>query len=406
MNAALTWRRPWHTVPGSRDRRLRPTAFEETAMRTSASHPVPAAPKPRRAATTSTRRCGVSRLALLTLTLGLTVAALGRAPLAQAPATVKVASAGIASDIGFFLAHKKGYFRAEGLNVELTQLANSPQMIGPLGRGQLDVGAGTVAVSLYNAVQRDIALRAVADKGSMRPGYGFSGLLVRKDLVDSGRFKSFKDLKGMKIAVGTFGSANSSAVNEALKRGGLTWADASFAELQFPQHLPAFANKAIDASMTNEPTSTQAVKQGLAVRIAGNDELYPDQQTAVVLYAEAFMRQRPQIALKFMRAYIRAVRDYNDALKDGKLAGPNADEVISMLTEFTFIKDPKVHREITPAAIDPDGRMSLKGLRTDLAYFKQLKLLADPSMMVERIVDTSIAEQAVKELGPYKPRAQ
>jgi NitT/TauT family transport system substrate-binding protein len=345
----------------------------------------------------------MTRMAAALAFTGMLVLA-GASSVAQAPAVVKVASPGIASDIGFFLAQKKGYFRDEGLAVEITQLANAPQMIGPLGRGQLDVGAGTVSAGLYNAVERDIALRAVADKGSMRPGYGFSGLLVRKDLVDSGRFKTLKDLKGLKIAVGTFASANASAVNEALKRGGLTWADANFVELQFPQHLPAFANKAIDASMTNEPTSTQAVKQGLAVRIAGNDELYPDQQTAVVLYAEAFMRQRPQIALKFMRAYIRAVRDYNDALKDGKLAGPNADEVISVLTEFTFIKDPKVHREITPAAIDPDGRLSLKGLRTDLAYFKELKLLADPSMTVERIVDTSIAEQAVKELGPYKPR--
>jgi NitT/TauT family transport system substrate-binding protein len=318
--------------------------------------------------------------------------------------TVRVASAGIASDIGFFLAIKKGYFRAEGLSVELTQLANSPQMIGPLGRGQLDVGAGTVAVSLYNAVERGIALRAVADKGSMRAGYGFSGLLVRKDLLDNGRFKSFKDLRGMKIAVGTFGSANSSAVNEALKRGGLTWSDATMVELQFPQHLPAFANKAIDAGMTNEPTATEAVKQGLAVRIAGNDEIYPNQQTAVVLYSELFMRQRPETARKFMRTYIRAVRDYNDSLKDGRIAGPNADEIIATLTEFTFIKDPKVHREITPAAIDPDGRMNLAGLRNDLAFYKEQKLLADPAMTVERIVDTSIAESVVKELGPYRPR--
>src|SRR5215831_337710 len=69
---------------------------------------------------------------------------------AQAPAAVKLASAGIASDIGFFLALKKGYFREEGLAVEMTQLANAPQMIGPLGRGQLDVGGGTVAAGLYN----------------------------------------------------------------------------------------------------------------------------------------------------------------------------------------------------------------------------------------------------------------
>jgi NitT/TauT family transport system substrate-binding protein len=324
---------------------------------------------------------------------------------AQTNNTVKIASAGIASDIGFFIADKKGYFRAEGLDVQLTQMANSPQMIGPLGMGQLDVGAGTVAAGLYNAVSQNIAIRVVADKGSMRKGYGFSGLMVRKDLVDSGRFKTYKDLKGMKLAVGTFGSANSSAMNEALKKGGLKWSDAGeIVALTFPQHIVAFQNKAIDAGMTNEPTATQAVKNGFAVRIAGNDEIYPEQQTAVVLYSEIFAHTRPDVALKFMRAYIKAVREYNDALKDGKIAGPNAEEVISILTEYTFIKDASTHRSITPAAIDPDGRLSLAGLRNDLVFFKEQKLIEDPKMTVERIIDTSFAEKAEQELGPYKPR--
>jgi NitT/TauT family transport system substrate-binding protein len=324
---------------------------------------------------------------------------------AVAQTTVRVASSGIASDIGFFLALKKGYFRDEGLAVELTQMANAPQMIGPLGRGQLDVGAGTVAASLYNAVAQNITIRAVADKGSMRKGYGFSGLLVRKDLIDSGRFKTYADLKGMKLAVGTFGSANASAMNEALKKGGLKWSDASsIVALQFPQHIVAYQNKAIDASMTNEPTAATAVQNGLAVRIAGNDEIYPAQQTAVVLYSEIFARQKPQIAQKFMRAYVRAVRDYNDALRDGRIAGPNVDEVIATLTEHTFIKDAAIHRLITPAAIDPDGRMNMDGLRNDLQFFKEQKLIQDPNITVERIIDTSFVEKAVQELGPYKAR--
>jgi NitT/TauT family transport system substrate-binding protein len=329
------------------------------------------------------------------------------ASVAQTNTTVKVASAGIASDIGFFIADKKGYFRDGGLDVQLTQMANSPQMIAPLGMGQLDVGAGTVAAGLYNAVSQNIAIRVVADKGSMRRGYGFSGLMVRKDLVDSGRFKTYKDLKGMKLAVGTFGSANASAMNEALKTGGLKWSDAGeIVALTFPQHIVAFQNKAIDAGMTNEPTATQAAQNGFAVRIAGNDEIYPEQQTAVVLYSEIFARTRPQLALKFMRAYIKAVREYNDALVDGHIAGPNADEVVAILSEYTFIKDAKVHRSITPPAIDPNGRLSIEGLRNDLAFFKERKLLQDPTMMVERIVDTSILDKTIAELGPYQPRGK
>src|SRR5262249_48196400 len=201
----------------------------------------------------------------------------------------------------------------------------------------------------------------------------------------SGRFKGFADLKGMTIAVANFGTGNSSAANEALKKGGLAWGDARMVEINFPQHLTAHANKAIDASMTNEPTATRAVQQGVAVRFAGNDDIYPGQQTAVVLYSEAFARDRPQIALKFMRAYIRAAREYNDALEGGRIAGPNADEVIAILTEYTFIKDANVHRQISPPGIDPDGRLGLASLRNDLAFFREQRLLQDPAITVERI---------------------
>ena len=124
----------------------------------------------------------------------------------------------------------------------------------------------------------------------------------------------------------------------------------------------------------------------------------------MVIYSESFGRTRPDHALKFIRAYIRAVREYNDALADGRIAVPNADEVVSVLTEYTFIKDAKIHRSITPAAIEPDGRMNLEGLRNDLAFFKEQKLIQEPAMTVERIIDTSFVERAVKELGPYKPR--
>lgn len=323
---------------------------------------------------------------------------------AQGRDAVSAAYVGTVSDVGLYLAERKGYFRAEGLDVSLTQIDLTNKMIPMLGTGDLDVGSGTVAVGIYNAVSRGVALRVVADKGSVRAGYGYEGLLVRKDLVDDGRYKSFADLKGMKIAVASMGSGNSSGANQALKLGGLRFSDANFVTLPFPQHLTAFANRAIDASMTNEPTITLAVQKGVAVKIAGNDRIYPQQQTAVVLYSEKFAGTRPDAALRFMRAYIRAVRDYNDALRDVKLAGPNADEIVATLTQYTSIKDPMLLRQITPAALNPDGRVNLDGMRTDLAFYREQGLVQDARITVEDIVDMSFVDAVVRELGPYKAR--
>jgi NitT/TauT family transport system substrate-binding protein len=116
-----------------------------------------------------------------------------------------------------------------------------------------------------------------------------------------------------------------------------------------------------------------------------------------------FMKRDPQAARKFLRAYIRAVRDYNDALKDGRVAGPNADQVVAILTEYTPIKDAAIYRAITPSACNPDGHVNVESLKKDLAFFREQGLI-EGSVTTEQIVDNSIAEAVVRELGPYKRR--
>ncbi|MEN3276897.1 MAG: NitT/TauT family transport system substrate-binding protein, partial [Massilia sp.] len=145
--------------------------------------------------------------------IALTVATVAAA---QAPAALRVGVSGASSDAVFYIAHKKNYFKEEGLTVAFTQFDSAAKMVAPLGNGQLDVGGGSPSAGLYNAVARGIDIKIVADKGSTPPGYGFQPLLVRKDLVDSGRYKTLKDLKGMKIAGSAPGSASTSTLNQAL----------------------------------------------------------------------------------------------------------------------------------------------------------------------------------------------
>jgi NitT/TauT family transport system substrate-binding protein len=128
--------------------------------------------------------------------------------------------------------------------------------------------------------------------------------------------------------------------------------------------------------------------------------VYPGQQTAVLLYSEAFMRDRRALADRFMVAYVRALRDYNAALKDGKLAGPGADEIIKVLTERTPVKDPEVYRSMIAFAVNPDGEVNVPSLENDLTFFRERGLITDPKLTANDVVDKSFVKAAVRALGP------
>jgi NitT/TauT family transport system substrate-binding protein len=346
------------------------------------------------------------RFAALTYASVTVAAVLGASAVsAAAPTVVNVGIANASSDVAFFIADKKGYFRQEGIDAHFVSFDSGAKMVAPLGAGQLDVAGGSPSAGLYNAVTRGIGIKVVADKGSTPPGYGYQPLLVRKDLVASGRYKTLADLKGMKVAGSATGSASTSTMNEALKKAGLKTSDVERIYLGFPQHVMALENKAVDAALTTEPSATQAVRSGAAVRVMGDDQIYPNHQLAVVLYSNVFIHAHPDTAKAFMRAYLRAARDYNDSLANGKIAGPNADEVIAILTQYTPIKDASVYRSIVPQGTNPDGKLNIASLENDLAFFKREGVVKG-NVSVAQVVDTSFVDAADAALGPYKPRTK
>lgn len=324
------------------------------------------------------------------------------AAMAAELAEVRVGVNNVVSDAPFFIANKKGYFTEQGIKVVFVPFDAGPKMIAPLGTGQLDVAAGAMSAGLFNAAARDINIKVVADKGSTPPQYDYMPILVRKALVDSGKVKSYKDLKGLKVAEAAKGGSPGSKLNEALKGGGLSYKDTEHEYISYPQHVAALMNGAIDASVTTEPSATQAIERGAAVRMPGGDP-YPNQQIAVLLYGGDFIKKQPQLAQKFMVAYLKAARFYNDALKDGKFAGPNAAEVIAILAADSNVKDPALYKKMTPNGIHPDGKINEASLARDYQFYKDQKYV-DGSVKMEQVVDTSFVNAALKALGPYQPK--
>jgi NitT/TauT family transport system substrate-binding protein len=311
-----------------------------------------------------------------------------------------VGTIGASSDAPFFIADAKGYFAEQGLKVNFVRFDSAAKAIPSLGSGEVDVGSGATSAGLYNAVARGIGIKIVSDKARNAKGYGFQAIMARSDLIDSGKVKSVKDLKGLKVAMSANGNSENAFMNYALVQSGLTYGDIDPVFLGFPNQIAAYANKAIDASLTVEPTVSELLKLGTAKKLVSADEVFPDYQTAVVFYGPKFMQGQPENARKFMVALVKGIRFYDDALKDGHLAGPNADEVIKILTQYSFIKDASVHRAIVSQSIDPDGNLNMPSLQMAWQFFVDTKQI-DGSVKVKDVVDLSYVEAAAKTLGPY-----
>lgn len=311
---------------------------------------------------------------------------------------VPIGIAPTTSSAAMYIAEAKGYFQEQGIKPVMNPFkASGAQMVPFLATGQLFVAGGNINAGMYNAITQDIPIKIVADKGTVTPNHGYLALIVRKDHVDSGRYKTFKDLKGMKMAVTAKGVSQEIVTEMYLKQVGLSLDDITLETLGYSDINIALANKSIDASVQIEPFVAAAVNKNIAVRVAGDDEIYPNQQSAVIFYSPVFIEKHPQQAKGFMVAYVKGLRDYNDAFEKNK----NKEEIIAILTKNTKVKDEEVFDNMYPVGLHPDGALNIESLKSDAKWFFDKGYVKEiPDM--DKIVDLSFIQHAVKTLGTYK----
>ena len=68
----------------------------------------------------------------------------------------------------------------------------------------------------------------------------------------------------------------------------------------------------------------------------------PESQIAMVLGSPQFMAEEQDVSLRFMAAYLKGVRDYNDAF----IKGIEKDEIIEIMTKHTALKDPELWEKV------------------------------------------------------------
>jgi ABC-type nitrate/sulfonate/bicarbonate transport system substrate-binding protein len=313
---------------------------------------------------------------------------------AAPPTTVQMATLRAASDAGLFIALERGYFTEQGIDGQFAEIGLGSDIAAMLAAGQIQVGGAAITAGLLNAATRGVETKIVADKGANPRGFSFGGLIVRKDLVDSGEYQGPADLRGRKIAVPDLVSGGTIELDYMLRRAGLTVNDADVVSMPFPDTIPALGNRAIDASISIEPFITIATANGSGVRAISVDEVPEGHQIAVLMYGLQFANT--EAAKRFMVAYVKGLRDYNDAF----VKNQNLDAVVDIIAKHSATKDPALIKRMVPAGLNPDGYVNEQSIEGDLNwYFERGHVSERPDL--KRLVDNSYVDYAIQQLGRY-----
>lgn len=310
---------------------------------------------------------------------------------------VKITDIQITSAAGSYIAEAKGYFRDEGIQANFVSMGSADQ-IPALLSGTGDVAGTAIAASLYNALARGVPITMVADHGANLKNASAGGVAIRKDLVDSGKYKGPANMKGWKITQGLAESTAEIALDKFLHQGGLSLNDVDYQHLGFPETIAAFSNKAIDAAYYQEPFTTIALNQGLIVRGPIGYDIYPNQQIAAVAFGQKLSANK-DLSLRYVRAYLRGVRDYVKGIIDKDQA--TFDQVVPILVQHTTVKQTDLFQKAIPSGLRPDAVPNVQSIKDDLAYMMD-KGFVKQQFDISKNIDLSFIEQANKDLGPYK----
>ncbi|MDP2659821.1 MAG: ABC transporter substrate-binding protein [Dehalococcoidia bacterium] len=310
--------------------------------------------------------------------------------------TVKLGILPIFSAVNIYTAMEKGFFKDQGLNIDLTNFDTAAKMIAPLTTGDLEVGAGATSAGFYNALNRGLPIKVVADWNSAVSPSTLV-LVARKDLVDSGKIKDYSDLKGKTVSINAPGVFSEIILDQALKKGGLTIKDVNQVIVPFDQVPIAMANKSVDVSLTNEPFVTIGVSQGVHVRWKDVAELDPGREYSVIFFSPVFAKDNAEAAKRWALAYVKGVRYYRKAIltKDGKA------EMITILDKYAGAKPAGFYDQVVFPYSNPDGYVDQKSVLGDLDWYVANGQVKDKPDM-KAVIDNTYMDYAIQKLGKFQ----
>ncbi len=298
-------------------------------------------------------------LTILTLAL-LALPARAAEPVERHQVAIGTASLGL-TYLPVIIAERKGYFKDEGLDVEISAFPGGSKALEALMGGSLDVVSGAYSNTLTMAAKHQSLVAFVQEIRC--PGFA---LEVSKRRLAA--YKTAKDLSGLNVGVSAPGSSTHMVLNFILAKAGLDPADVSVIGVGTSAGaVAAMRSGQIDAMINSDPVLTILESSGdstdmVDMRTPATSEAvfggpYPE---ASVYTTTAYVAKNPHTVQAITNAVVRAER---------WMAAATPDQIADALPEEYLLGNRALYLKAMGAmrtCYSPDGLITPEAAATVL----------------------------------------
>ena len=276
-----------------------------------------------------------------------------------------------------FVAKDRGFYAKQGIDAELIQIKPGVAMAALISG---DVDYAELIGSVIRSAAKGLPVRAISTS-IKAPFFSF---------LAQNRFKNIKELKNGTIGVTAIGGTNYISTQMTLKHFGID----PLKEVKLiaigDEKLIYEALKIgrVDAVVVAPPFSVLLKRDGYSL-LANTAQIMTIPFSGLGTTIDRISRNRAQVK-KLLRAEIEALR----------LIKGNAAATTEVIRK-RFNMDEKMARESYEVVVDAfsrDGRVPMDGVETLLGIEKAANQIPQ-NITAENVVDNSLAEEALKELG-------
>lgn len=275
------------------------------------------------------------------------------------------------------IAEQKGYFKDEGLEVEIPDFPGGAKALQALIGGSADVVSGAYEHTItQQAKGQNIEALVLQGKDA--------GIVLAMPKAKAATYKSPADLKGMKIGVTAPGSSTNMFVNILLAKAALKPDAVSIIGVGAGAGAVAIMKRGeIDAIANLDPVIATLESNGDAVAVVdtrtakGMQDVYGGAYAAGCIYAPVdFVKKNPRTTQAIVNAMVRALRFIQQS----------TPEQIVAVVPTTYYSDKAVYTAALKANMDAfkhDGAISLAAAQN---VYKDLKTF-DPGLQSATSID-------------------